>query len=136
MVDLRAAGDPAIRAARGAYSALGALHRNDRDKLTIAANVWRHTSKCIDIRVPSAHTSCMSGQLEGLAACCCVAGKAGCDLAGAGSRRQYDGPSAWESLSPVEVLRLLEDLPRVGALRRSFTRCWGGRGRLWSATCG
>jgi len=47
-----------------------------------------------------------------------------------------DGPSAWESLLPAEVLRLPEDLARVDDLLDDpvflavFSRCWGGRRRL------
>jgi hypothetical protein len=57
-----------------------------------------------------------------------------------------DRPSAWEHLLPPEVLRLRtisrgwtrywmirRSSPRS---RRSFIRCWGGRRRLWSVTCG
>ena len=57
-----------------------------------------------------------------------------------------DGPSLWESSLPPEVLRLPEELARVGALLDDpaffapfapyFHPCSAGRPRRWSATCG
>jgi transposase, IS5 family len=54
--------------------------------------------------------------------------------------------SPWESVLPPELLRLPEELARVDALLDDpaffapfapySTRCWAGRPRRWSATCG
>jgi IS5 family transposase len=61
--------------------------------------------------------------------------------------RTISGPlSWWESLLPPELLRLPEELARVDALLDDpaffapfaphFIRCWAGRPRRSSATCG